>query len=302
LTVRVGVIGLGKMGRPMALNLLKAGHELTVYNRSQAVVQELAAAGAKPATGPADVSASADVVLTVLPTLQSVEEIYLGADGLATNVRPGQTLIDHSTVSPDLSRRIAEAARGRGAGFLDAPVSGGPARAEDGSLTIMVGGDSETFERAQPVLSILGQNVRLCGPSGAGTVVKLVNQLLVGIHTAAAAEALVFGTKAGADPQVLLDVIGSSFGGSTMLNRNAPLIMQRKFEPATSIRLLLKDLGLIHDLGDDLDVRLLLSALSEQLFIEARALGLQDNDMSAIVIPLERLAGVEVRSQPTSAN
>lgn len=297
--MRVGVVGLGKMGRPMAFNLLNAGFELTVHNRSRAVVDELAAAGARPANGPAEVSEHADVILTALPTLEAVEHVYLGPEGLAINARAGQILIDHSTVSPDLSRRTADAAHELGAGFLDAPVSGGPARAEDGTLTIMVGGDDEVFERAQPVLSVLGQNVRHCGPSGAGTVVKLVNQLLVGIHTAAAAEALVFGTKAGADPQVLLDVIGSSFGGSTMLNRNAPLIMARKFEPATSIRLLLKDLGLIHELGGEIDVRLLLSGLAEQIFIEARALGLQDNDMSAIVVPLERIAGIEVRTELT---
>lgn len=294
--MRVGIIGLGKMGRPMALNLLKAGFDVTVHNRSRGVVDELAAQGARPATSPAEVSQAADVVLTVLPTLPTVDSIFLGEDGLVANARAGQILIDNSTVSPDLSRRIAAAATERGAGFLDIPVSGGPSGATAGTLTMMAGGDRATFDAAQPVLAALGKNIHYCGPSGAGTVVKLVNQLLVGVHTAAAAEALVFGAKAGADPQVLLDVIGSSFGGSTMLNRNTPLVIQRKFDPATSIRLILKDLGVIRELGSELDTRLLMTGLAEQLFIEARAQGLQDNDMSAMVIPLEKIAGMEVRS------
>ncbi len=292
----VGVIGLGKMGRPMAINLLKAGFQLVIHNRSRAVVDELAQQGATPASSAAEVGERSDVVLTVLPTLDTVETIYLGEEGLVSRARSGQILIDHSTVSPSLSRRIAESAEGKGAGFLDIPVSGGPAGAQGGTLTMMAGGKRETFDAAQPVLAALGKNIHYCGPSGSGTIVKLVNQLLVGVHTAAAAEALVFGTKAGADPQVLLDVIGTSFGGSTMLNRNTPLVLQRKFHPATSIRLILKDLGVIRDLGGELDTRLLMTSLAEQLFIEARGLGFQDNDMSAMVLPLENIAGIEVRS------
>jgi 3-hydroxyisobutyrate dehydrogenase-like beta-hydroxyacid dehydrogenase len=294
--VIVGVIGLGKMGRPMTENLLKAGFEVVVHNRSRAVVDELAQQGAIPASSAAEVAQRSDVVLTVLPTLDTVESIFLGGDGLIDHARPNQILIDHSTVSPQLSRTIAVAAAEKSAGFLDVPVSGGPAGARGATLTMMAGGERTTFDAAQPVLSALGKNIHYCGPSGSGTIVKLVNQLLVGVHTAAAAEALVFGTKAGADPQVLLDVIGSSFGGSTMLNRNTPLVLRRKFDPATSIRLILKDLGVIRELGGELDTRLLMTGLAEQLFIEARGLGYQDNDMSAMVLPLENIAGIEVRS------
>jgi 3-hydroxyisobutyrate dehydrogenase-like beta-hydroxyacid dehydrogenase len=294
--VIVGVIGLGKMGRPMTENLLKAGFEVVVHNRSRAVVDELAQQGAIPASSAAEVAQRSDVVLTVLPTLDTVESIFLGGDGLIDHARPNQILIDHSTVSPQLSRTIAVAAAEKSAGFLDVPVSGGPAGARGATLTMMAGGERTTFDAVQPVLSALGKNIHYCGPSGSGTIVKLVNQLLVGVHTAAAAEALVFGTKAGADPQVLLDVIGSSFGGSTMLNRNTPLVLQRKFDPATSIRLILKDLGVIRELGGELDTRLLMTGLAEQLFIEARGLGYQDNDMSAMVLPLENIAGIEVRS------
>src|SRR5205823_8902117 len=153
------------------------------------------------------------------------------------------------------------AAKAKGVGFLDGPMSGSPAGATSASLTFMIGGDGEVFERARPVFEALGRNIHHVGPSGAGTVVKLVNQLLVAIHTSAASEALAFAVKAGANPQAVLDVIGSSFGGSAMLNRNAPLIIQRKFDPATSVNLILKDLGLIHDVGRDLGARMLLTSL-----------------------------------------
>lgn len=294
--MRVGFIGLGRMGRPMTQNLLKAGFAVTVHNRSRTVVEELAGAGAQPAESPRQVSEAADVVFTALPTPSSVDEVYRGADGLIPAARSGQLLIDTSTVSPVQSRKLAAAAAERGASFLDAPMSGGPAGAQGGTLTFMIGGDQEAFERALPVLRALGKNIHHVGPSGAGSVVKLVNQLLVGIHTVAAAEAMVFGAKAGADPKAILDVIGSSFGASAMLNRHVPRMLKRDFDPATSVNLILKDLGLIHDYGKDLGLPMLVGGLAEQLFVEARAHGLGDQDMSALVVPLERLAGTKVVS------
>lgn len=295
--MRIGFIGLGRMGRPMTENLLKAGHEVTVHNRSRAVVDELAARGARPATSPRQVSEASEIVFTSLPTPEAVDEVYLGPDGLVPAARPGQLLIDTSTVSPVQSRKLAAAVAERGARFLDAPVSGGPAGAQSGTLTFMIGGEAEAFERALPVLRVLGKNIHHVGPSGAGSVVKLVNQLLVGIHTVAAAEAMVFGVKAGADPKAILDVIGSSFGASAMLNRHVPRMLKRDFDPATSVNLILKDLGLIHDYGKDLGVPMLVGGLAEQLFLHARSSGLGDSDMAALVVPLERLTGVEVVSK-----
>ena len=293
--MRLGFIGLGKMGKPMTRNLLRAGYEVTIHNRSRAVVEELSGEGARPATSPREVAAAADLVLTCLPTPATVEEVYLGEDGLIPAAREGQILVDCSTVGPALSRQLYAAAQERGAGFLDAPVSGGPAGAESATLTIMVGGDKDVLDRAMPVLQALGTNIHHVGPSGSGTVVKLVNQLLVGINMAAVAEAVVFGVKAGADPQALLDVLQSSFGSSRMLTRGLPLIMDRQFEGGTPINLILKDLGLIHEVGSALDVRLMLGAVAQEAFKEGRALGLGDEDMVALVKPLERLAGVEVR-------
>jgi len=292
--LKVGFVGLGRMGRPMTENLLKKSFEVSINNRSQGVVQDLAAQGAKPAATPAEVVAAAEIVLTALPTVEQVELVYFGENGLVPNARAGQILIDCSTVGPDTTKRCYVAAKAKGVGFLDAPMSGGPAGAQSATLTFMIGGEAEVFERAGPVFEALGRNIHHVGPSGAGTVVKLVNQLLVGIHTSAASEALAFAVKAGASPKAVLDVIGSSFGGSAMLNRNAPLIMARNFDAATSVNLILKDLGLIHDVGRDVGARMLLTSLAEEIFKEARANGNGDKDMSATILSLEKLMGIEV--------
>jgi 3-hydroxyisobutyrate dehydrogenase/2-hydroxy-3-oxopropionate reductase len=293
--MKTGFVGLGRMGRPMTEHLLKKGFEVTVHNRSRGVVDELAALGAKPASSPREVAAAADVVLTALTNTESVEEVFLGEDGLIPNGRAGQILIDCSTVGPDTTRACYDAARAKGIGFLDGPMSGGPAGAIGASLTFMVGGDAEVFEQAKPVFEALGKNIHHVGHSGAGTVVKLVNQLLVAIHTSAASEALAFAVKAGATPQAVLDVIGSSFGASAMLNRNTPFIMARDFDGRTSVNLILKDLGLIHDVGRAIEARMLLTSLAEEIFKESRALGNGDLDMSATVLTLETIMGIQVK-------
>lgn len=292
--MRVGFIGLGRMGRPMTEHLLQAGHEATVHNRSRGAVAALAQQGAHPASSPREVAQAAEVIFTALPTVETVRDVYLGPDGLVPNARQGQVLVDCSTVDPETNRQIASAAAERGAPFLDAPMSGGPGGAAGGTLTFMIGGPREAFERALPLFQAMGKNIHHVGDTTAGTVIKLVNQLLVAVHTAATAEAMVFAVKAGADPQSVLDIIGSSFGGSTMLNRHVPLMIQRTFDPATSVNLILKDLGLIHEVGKHLGTRLLLTSLAEEVFKEARTAGLGDQDMSATVVPLERLSGVEV--------
>lgn len=290
--MQVGFIGLGKMGRPMTQRLLAAGHTVHVFNRSRAAADALAAEGAAAAESAAQVAERAQVIMTALPTPDSVQTVYTEMAGAA---RAGQLFIDHSTVSPALNRQCSERLSGRGSEFLDAPVSGGPAGAQAGTLTVMVGGNQAAFDTALPVLQAFGKNIRLCGPVGAGQVVKLVNQLLVGIHTAAIAEAAVFGARFGADPQVVLDLIGTSFGGSTMMTRNLPRFMSGDFSPATPVGLILKDLGLIHDEARNGGVPLLLGALAEQRFSEARARGMADEDMAALVKLWEDPAGVTVR-------
>jgi 3-hydroxyisobutyrate dehydrogenase-like beta-hydroxyacid dehydrogenase len=289
--VEVGFVGLGKMGRPMTQRLLAAGHTVHVFNRSRGAIEALAKEGAKPADSAGQVAERAEVVVTALPTPESVAAVF---GEMASHARRGQIFIDHSTVSPGLNRWCAEQLRPTGADFLDAPVSGGPAGAQAGTLTIMVGGEQPVFERALPVLHAFGKNIRLCGSIGAGQVVKLINQLLVGIHTSAIAEAAVFGARFGADPQIVLDLIGTSFGGSTMMTRNLPRFISRDFSPATPVGLILKDLGLIHDEARNGGIPLLLGALAEQRFSEARARGLADEDMAALVKLWEEPTGVTV--------
>ena len=293
--MNVGFIGLGKMGRPMTQHLLEAGHTVTIHNRSQGAVDQLVAAGARRAGSPAEVSGASDIVLTCLTNTPSVDDVYFGPHGLISAIRPGQILVDHSTVSPLTSRQCAEAARARGADFLDAPISGGPAGAEAATLTIMVGGEQATFDRALPVFEAMGKNIRLVGATGSGSTIKLANQLLVAINVAGVVEAMVLGTKAGADPHVMLDVLRTSFGGSAMLNRIVPMFLDRNFSAGTSVNVILKDLGLIDSLGSNLKVRTLMGGTATQVFREGGALGLGDDDMAGLVRVLEREAGVEVR-------
>lgn len=295
--MNLGFVGLGRMGKPMTQHLMQAGHTLTVHNRSRQVVDELRRAGARAANSPAEVAADSEVVFTCLTNTASVEDVYFGPKGLIAGLTAARLLVDHSTVSPSLSRRCYAAAVEKGATFLDAPVSGGPAGAQAATLTIMVGGDPEAFERARPLFEAMGKNIRLCGPSGAGSIIKLANQLLVGINTAGVVEAMVLAVKAGVDPNLVLELIGTSFGGSTMMVRNVPMMLKRNFSPGTAVSLILKDLGLSAELAEELNVRLLMGAQALQIFGEARALGYNDDDMAGIVRPLERIAGVEVVSR-----
>lgn len=288
---QVAFIGLGKMGRPMAGRVQQAGHQVHAFNRSRGPVDELAALGATPARSAAEAASRAQVILTALPTLDSVAAVY---EELASSARAGQIYVDHSTVSLSLNRRCAESLARRGAQFLDAPVSGGPAGAQAGTLTVMAGGEKAAFDAALPIFQAFGKNIRLCGGVGAGQAVKLVNQLLVGVHTAAIAEAAVLGAKLGADPKTVLEVIGTSYGGSTMMTRNLPRFISRDFSAATSVRLLLKDLGIIHAEAKGAQVPLLLGALAEQRFVEACGRGLSDEDMAALVKLWEEPAGVTV--------
>ena len=278
--MEVGFIGLGKMGKPMVRRLLAAGHAVHVHNRSSQAVEALVAEGANDAGSAAGVAERAEVILTALPTPDTVEHIY---KELGAAARPDQIYVDHSTVSLGLNRSCAELLAKNKAHFLDAPVSGGPGGAQAGTLTVMVGGEQAVFDRALPVFQSFGKNIRLCGPVGAGQAVKLVNQLLVGIHTAASAEAVVFGVSLGADPQVLLEMLGTSFGGSQMLLRNLPRFISRDFKAATPVGLILKDLRLIEAEAQQRHVRLQLGALAEQIFADASNHGMTNDDMAGVV-------------------
>ncbi len=296
MSLKIGFIGLGRMGLPMSYRLLHAGFDVTVHNRSQGKVQEAVRAGAHAARSAAQVTKESDVVLACLPDVATSEAIFLGEDGVIANARPGQILVDHSTVGIKTSKECAAAAEAKGASFLDAPISGGTERAADGSLTIMAGGPKEPYDTALPVFQAMGATVRYIGPTGTGTVAKLVNQLLVGIHSVAAAEAMLLGAKSGADPAMIFEVVNSGWGQSFMLGRNAPVMLDRDFDGVrTQIKVFLKDMGLIQELVHDLDVPAPGADLAFRNISQAVEQGLGDLDIGALVLPLEQQTGQEIR-------
>jgi 3-hydroxyisobutyrate dehydrogenase-like beta-hydroxyacid dehydrogenase len=290
----LGFIGLGRMGKHMARNLIKAGHTVTVYNRSQVTVAELAAEGARKAESPAAVARQSRVLFTCLPTPENVETILRDA---LEGARPGDIFVDHSTIGVSDARRIAGMCQARGVQFIDAPISGGPWGAEAGTLTIMCGGEPAVYEQVLPYLQAEGKQLYLLGPVGAGTVAKLCNNLLVGIHSAAASEAFVLGVKAGVDPKALYEIIQGATGGSKQIERNFPkFIFPGSFDAAFSIEHLHKDVALAVNLGKDQRVRMVLGAMTQQLLEECRASGHADEDIAALIRPLEELTGVKVRA------
>ena len=296
--MKVGFIGLGRMGMPMSQRLLKSGFYLTVHNRSRGKVEELARLGAHPATSPAEVTRASDIVLTCLPDVPSVESVYLGEDGIVDSASSGQILVDHSTVAPSSVHLIARRAAAGDALFLDAPISGGVERAADGTLTVMAGGDEGAFEKARPVFEAYGATIRHVGASGSGATVKLINQLLVGIHSLAAAEALLLGVQAGADPHVLLELLGRSWGDSFMLSRNGPVMADRDFANARApLRLIAKDLALIQDFAAELGSPTPLGGRTLDVVQEAMGKGMGELDVACLVLPLEERAGSQVSSQ-----
>jgi 3-hydroxyisobutyrate dehydrogenase-like beta-hydroxyacid dehydrogenase len=296
--MKVGVVGIGKMGRPIAERLIAAGHEVAICNRSEnAAVQSLRLRGASVRSSPRDLATDGAFVLTALPTEDAVRAVYAE---MAEVARAGQVYADHSTVSPGLNRQCAETLAASGAAFLDAPVSGGPAGADAGTLTVMVGGDAATFQRALPVFEAFGAKIRLCGPVGAGQAIKLVNQYLVAVHTLAASEAAAFALQLGADLGTVQDVIGTSFGSSAMLLRNLPRYIARDFSPATPVGLIAKDLSIIHSEAAAGGVPLLLGGLVEQCYLEAKARGWAGEDMSALVKFWDREADATAGSGPAT--
>ncbi|HCO44617.1 NAD(P)-dependent oxidoreductase [Immundisolibacter sp.] len=288
--MRVGYVGLGSMGLPMALNLRKSGLDLAVVSRSRPPIEQALAAGASEAAGYAQLAAACEVVCTCLPMPQDVERAYLGPGGLLEGATSGSLLIDHSTVGPSTCRRIDAAARERGVQFLDAPVSGGPAGAQAGTLGIMVGGERAAFDRARPVLEAMGKTVVYLGPSGSGAVAKLINNLLVGVHQRALIEMLLVGQCAGVDLDALYQVLMGSSGRSVVLEMMYPRLKARDLEPRFRNELFHKDLRLALEMAADCGVN---SATGEAAFAAVDAAmmaGLADRDSLAMLLPLEQEA------------
>jgi 3-hydroxyisobutyrate dehydrogenase-like beta-hydroxyacid dehydrogenase len=278
----VGFIGLGRMGKPMALNLVNAGYHLVVHSRSDGPVNELLAAGAAPAGYPGEVAALADIVFTCLPDEAATEIVYSGASGLVEACRPTNLFIETSTIGPELARKIGAELEAKRAGYIDAPISGGVERAQDGGLTIMAGGTPEALERARPLLEVVGATVHHVGGVGQGEVVKLINQLLVAVQTEAACEAIVLAMKAGADPQQVLDVLASSWGASAMLTRTGPKVASGDYGSAAPTRLLAKDIALVSGMASANGLTLPLVERTRETIEQAMAGGLSETDVAAL--------------------
>ncbi len=264
--MKVGVVGLGAMGAPIARNILKAGHALTVHARRPEQMAPLARLGARTAASPAEVAASSDVTVVVVTDTAAVESVTLGPDGIASSAQTATTVIDHSTIHPDGARRIAAALAARGIDMLDAPVSGGAAVAERGALTIMAGGETHVFDRCRSVLDCYGAHVFHVGPSGAGQITKACNQICTVVNMLGAAEALLLAERAGLDPAAVKDVIATGFGASRMLELQAPKMITRDFEGRVESRLHHKDIHIVLELARALGLSLPATAASAAVF------------------------------------
>jgi 2-hydroxy-3-oxopropionate reductase len=288
---RVGFVGLGLMGRPMARNLLGAGFELTVHSRSAPPVDELVAAGAARAAGPAEVADAADVVITMLPDTPDVEAVLFGPNGIASGAESGSLVIDMSTIDPIATRGFAERLAGRGISMLDAPVSGGEVGAIDGTLSIMVGGPDQAFDRALPLLRAMGETVVHVGPAGAGQVTKACNQLVVASAVEAVAEALVLAATAGVDPAKVREALLGGFAGSKVLELHGRRMLERDFAPGFRAALMAKDGRIVVRAADELGAPIpVFRAVAYRLEAMLPAGG-GDLDYEALVTLLEDEAG-----------
>jgi 2-hydroxy-3-oxopropionate reductase len=288
---RVAVIGLGIMGLPMAVNLVKAGHTVTGFNRSQGKIDQLVSAGGTGAPGTDQAVKDADIIITMLPDSPDVEAVVSGPDGVFANAQKGAYWVDCSTIRPDVSVRLAAAAREAGIRAMDAPVSGGETGAIEGNLSIMVGGETADVEAARPVLEAVGSTVVHVGPAGSGQTVKAANQLIVAGTIELLAEALVFLEAHSVDTRAAIKVLAGGLAGSRVLDRKAASMVDRKFEPGFRVDLHHKDLGIVTAAAREAGVAIPLGAMAAQLMGAVRAQGHGSLDHSALLLLVERLSG-----------
>ncbi|HET9963853.1 MAG TPA: 2-hydroxy-3-oxopropionate reductase [Rubrobacter sp.] len=292
---KVGFIGLGIMGRPMAKNLMEAGYELVVHNRSPEKAEELAKEGnATAAASPGQVAQACDIVITMLPDSPDVEAVVAGEGGVLEGIRDGALLVDMSTISPVVTKELSEKVREKGASMLDAPVSGGDVGAIEGALSIMVGGSEEDFERARPLFDVMGKAATHVGPIGAGQVVKACNQIVVALTIEAVSEALVLGSKGGVKPEKLVEALSGGLAGSAVMEAKKEKFFSHDFEPGFRIELHHKDLGIALAAGREYGVALPATAIVDQMLEALKAKGRGDRDHSALLTLLEEAAQHEI--------
>jgi 2-hydroxy-3-oxopropionate reductase len=291
----IGFIGLGIMGRPMAHNLIKAGYPLVVLNRHKEVTEEFVALGARAGERPKDIAAQSDILITMLPDSPQVEEVILGPGGVLEGAKKGLVVIDMSTISPIVTRRLANRLAEQGVALLDAPVSGGDKGAIAGTLSIMVGGDEETFSRCLPIFEALGETIVHVGANGAGQVAKACNQIVVALTIEAVSEALVLGSQAGVKPEKILRVLGGGLAANRVMEMRGEGMLTHTFAPGFRIRLHHKDLGIALETGRAYGTPLPVTAIVDQMFASLETRGRGDLDHSALLMHLEELAGHHIQ-------
>lgn len=297
MTRKIGFIGLGIMGKPMAKNLLSAGYSLVVYNRSKGAIKELQESEAIETNSPKEAASQTDVIITMLPDSNDVSQVILGPAGVIEGTKQGNIIIDMSTIDYKVTRKIAAEVEARGVEMLDAPVSGGEQGAIDGTLSIMVGGKKEVFENCLDIFHSLGKNIVHVGDIGAGQVVKACNQVVTGLTLQAVAEALVLGTKAGVNPKLIVEALSAGAARCWALDVKAPAMLKRDFRPGFKLKLHHKDLRIALDIGNDFDVPLPVTSLVYQIFSALKVAEKGDYDHSSIITFTEDLAGIQVSSR-----
>ncbi len=293
--MKIGFIGLGIMGKPMCKNLLNAGHQLVVCSRTQSSVDELVAAGATSAPTPKEVAAQVELVITMLPNSPEVKEVILGASGVIEGAQPGCIVADMSSIAPLASQQIAAELAPKGIEMLDAPVSGGQPKAINATLSVMVGGKQEVFDRCVPVFKAMAASVVRVGNIGAGNVTKLANQVVVALNIAALSEAMVLAAKAGVEPELVYQAIRGGLAGSTVMDAKAPLMLDRKFNPGFRLNLHIKDLANALDTSHEVGAPLPLTAAVMEIMQTLKHDGCGDSDHGAIVRFFEKLAKIEIK-------
>ena len=294
---RICFIGLGIMGKPMAINLIKAGYSLQVYDRNPPKVEAVASAGARGCSSIKEAVESCDYIITMLPNSPHVKSVVLGEDGVAENAKKGALLIDMSSIAPSASREIHDELKKRGIRMLDAPVSGGEPKAIDGTLAIMAGGDEKDFEEARELFDVLGSSAVLVGPVGSGNTCKLANQIIVALNIAAVSEGLMLARRAGADVEKVFMAIRNGLAGSTVMNAKVPMILEGNFKPGFRIDLHIKDLANALDTGLNTNTPLPLTAEVMQMMQVLKIDGEEKSDHSALMKYYEKLTGTRVRKE-----
>lgn len=292
--VQIGFIGLGIMGKPMAHNLLRAGFSLTVHNRGRGPVEELVREGAIDGKSPRGVAEQSGIIITMLPDSPDVQQVVMGQDGVVRSIRPEAVLVDMSTISPIVTQELAAAVEAQGAQMLDAPVSGGEKGAIEGTLSIMVGGREDVFQRVRPVFEALGKNIVHIGGHGTGQVTKACNQIVVALTIQAVSEAMVLAARAGTDPAKVRQALLAGFAQSRVLDVHGQRMLERNFTPGFRVRLHQKDLNIALATGEALGVPLPATAVVQEAFTALRGMGRSDYDHSSLVTLLEDMAGIQV--------